>query len=315
MKTLTKTLVAITFAALTFAACSPVEGKREIPVTPAGASSAFLAQTVHDVVWAVPNGMDLDKYPIVGHVLTKSEQINMKLRLGRLDKDTIFFNEDRGRHAFTIEVFKKDTEVWFDEKGEAVYKTSCGNRIMTPEDYPICPFSVTCPGPHVGNAPSPTPSATTTKTTTPTATKSGSDWDFSWVRNLFLGLLALAFLLACLMLLAAALYRLFQLLRDLFVPAPAPPTPPVAPVVPAPITPTPAPVTPVTPAPTPVAPVPAPTVTRRFGPFKVVSTTDQGANGYLVHGDGRRLGIFQARGRTEDAGVDGHYFVMEEPLV
>jgi hypothetical protein len=123
------------------------------------------------------------------------------------------------------------------------------------------------------------------------------------------------------MLVASVLYHLARMLWDALHPVHVPPTPPAPPVVtpaPTPITPTPTPapvVVPPAPSPVPpIAPTPVPTITRRFGPFQNIGITDVGVNGYRVSGDGRNIGTFQIPGRTEDAGLAGHYFVMTEYL-
>jgi len=248
---------------------------------------AYTTKTIGGNLWAVPSSMNLEQFPVLGHKLTQDEQIRLKLRLARLEKDQVCFNENRRRHAFPAEVVKADTLVWVDKEGTVRYLESCGNRAELVEQ------------------------STKPVTTTPIVSAGGATNNekskglgFGWLLDAILGLLALGLLLAILMLIGAGLYWLYKQLYNLFnrPTTPAPPIPATPPVV----APTPS---PTTPPETPAPAMPIRTV-RHFGPFKTLRIEDKGFSGYWVIGDGHPIGIFKDPVTTEDAGVNGHYVVV-----
>jgi len=288
-------------------------GDREVKVD-VGSEPAFTTRNVNGVSWAVPKGMDLERYPILGRKLTPEEVIRMRLRLDVVPPGTVLFNEDPKHRAFWFDTIRKERRVWRNEASEIVYIEDCGNRAMKPLPYSICPTSVVCAGPHIA------PAARTTPASDNVVGNADGGYNMpEWIRllwhglgNLLLFLLALA-LLAVLLALAYFLARLLYDLVRRGGQAPANPQPqPVVPVRPRHFGPRP--VQPVV-GPAPAPPPPPIPVARfhRYGPYDHISNDNAGAEGFRVTGyNGDQeipLGTFQWAG-TENAGDRGEFVIV-----
>jgi len=311
----TVTLVLVVLAVLVGVACDDskpavASSTREIKVE-TGTSPAYTTRMISGNLWAIPSGMDLEQFPIMGRKLTQDDQIRLGLRLAQTEEEQVLLNEDRRTHAFRADVVRMGTKVWVDRYGDVRYIESCGNRAEAPVPQVVCPRSVTCKGPH----PDAEAGEVLATAVVDDNTKAGGSWSLNWLGDAVRWLLGLALLLALGILLGWLLYRLFRWMMEwatLPVVTPVMPVPPMSPVVqPLPVvvphTPR---VPPIPPVVVPVAPVAPVRTTRHYGPFKAVEVEDRGVAGYRVLGDNSEIGVFTGRVTTEDAGRDGHYVVV-----
>lgn len=314
-------LVVVLFALVVGIGCTtqPAStGERTIEVS-AGSGPAFTTQTINGVSWAVPKGMDLERYPIISRrpnrKLTESEVMGMRLRLSMVPAGTVLHNEDPTHHAFWLDTMRKERKVWVNEAGEVVYIEDCGNRAMVPIPYPICPANVVCAGPHLATT------ATTGDGTSGNNNTQGASSGYrisEWIRSLWNGLLNLLMLLAILALIAVLLALAYLLGRELYqvirygwgAPRQPQPVVPAVPVRPRHFGPHPVVAGPA-PAPPP-PPIPAATF-QRYGPYDHIAIDNAGAQGYRVTGytgdQETPLGVFQWA-ETENAGDRGEYVIV-----
>ncbi|HVN26087.1 MAG TPA: hypothetical protein VMT99_00330 [Candidatus Paceibacterota bacterium] len=80
---------------------------------------------------AMPDGIDLQKYPLLKKPLTVTEMAARGLRPVALAHTTTMLNWHEDAHRFVLETIPAGTLVLADEKGDPVYKESCGNRLAS----------------------------------------------------------------------------------------------------------------------------------------------------------------------------------------
>ncbi|MDB5194810.1 MAG: hypothetical protein JWN50_824 [Parcubacteria group bacterium] len=85
---------------------------------------------------AVPVQAELDKFPIMPHVLTAAEMARLDLRPVPLDSDRVFFNWNRSIRRFELDTLHRGTIVLIDKNDVVRYKADCGNRLV---EYKRCP--------------------------------------------------------------------------------------------------------------------------------------------------------------------------------
>lgn len=344
MRTRTLLLAIIASVSFSFVACGKPPATRTVETTtfnvPSKPVELYERKLIDKVNWTVPKAIDITKWVPLGRVLSERDAKLLRLHVETLKYGGFYYNELRERRTFEVTYIAEGTPVWVDEFGIPRYLVSCGNLIGRVEPTQNCPYAVTCPlgkfsyigGEDVQGQPSstsPSPEATQSSNslndgalpaTSGDSDQNSNNWDFSWLRNGILGLLALGVLLAIAILIGWALYRLLQALRNNATPPPPaayaqrPPhfPRPVQPVAPAPApVPNPEPVP--TPAPVPVAPNPT---WRRHGPFDRTENTNAGLPGshliaYPRNGTPVDLGVV-GNTATDDDGPNGHYvWVLE----
>ncbi len=322
-----KRMIGLFFLLALIVGCSnPLQettGPREIPVA-VTAEDIFTTSMIGGVAWAVPEGMDIQQYPIIqratkGRKLTAAEANRMGLHQRIAPAGTVLWNEDPRAKAFWLDTLDKDRMVWVNEADEIVYIVDCGNRAMEPKKKQSCPSDVTCPGPHLASSPGSNPGTGNVATNggsgflgiTPARSEGGFlNGLWNMMKDLFWLLLSL---LLIILMVAIALWILREVVRWLQgsggrhypVPAPLPMPAPRPSRLRRPMGPRPA-----TPVAAPVAtPLPESSF-QRFGPYDHVALDNDGEAGFRVTGfNGDQeipLGSYRWA-ETENAGTSGEY--------
>lgn len=115
--------------------------------------AASVVQAAVPTERAVPEGVDLSKYPLFSGPLTPADRERLGLgpsAVQKLERPTVVYNYHRRLQRFVLEALPAGTVVLVDGAGTPVYKADCGNRIA-----PIkrCPENVGGSG-NPGNNPS-----------------------------------------------------------------------------------------------------------------------------------------------------------------
>lgn len=157
---------------------------------------------------AVPEGANLERYPLSNHILTTKEQAELSLRPMVIEQPWTGYNWYQGKQRFVLETLPAGTLVLADTNGKLIYKADCGNRLV---EIPTCPKCLA-----------------TMPVTTPPVQQPRNFLDRLWnaVRDFWRFLGGVILLLLGLLVLLGLLYLLYRLLRRLFEGLQAPPTTP-----------------------------------------------------------------------------------------
>lgn len=304
---------------------NPVVSKTATHQVPRMEYDAYMKKMIGGKEWVVPAHLDIDNWIPMGRILTQRESELLHLRKENLSAGGYYHNEIRERHSFEVKWLEAGTEVWATQDGTPRYLVSCGNLIIEALKTVVPPENVTFPDGkfHYANSVEEIPNTTDSSPATlkvPPSTSGGMSLFqdlgnkllnlLKWLVGIFLLTTFFVLMLILLMLFFNALYDTMSWLRNRMRGAPT------TGLAPTPKTIVPPPPPPASPAPS-QTPVNRPAATRmtRVGPFNSVHVSDRQTDGFHVSADGREIGVYKNPVRTEDAGSDGHYVVVEEPLV
>lgn len=156
-----------------------------------------VAATAQRGIEAVPEGANLEQYPLFDHPLTTKDQAKLSLHPMILDQPWTGYNWYRGKQRFVLETLSVGTLVFADTTGKPIYKADCANRLVELRACPKCAPTVTY------NTPA-----------TPTRSTLDRFWDF--LKGLWQIIGAILLLLLLALLIAALLYGIYRLLDALF---------------------------------------------------------------------------------------------------